>query len=207
MQAVDDTVQMPRISPLSPKEWPKEFRTALAALRPANARYAPMSTENRPKGLNVLGTWAHHPELAQAYFTLNGHVLMATTLSERQRELLVLRVAAVRKSGYEWAQHVFVGRDVGLTDEEIGRIAYGPDAPFWSELDAAMLRAVDELIADGGISASTWETLTAELDVKQVLDLICTVGTYETLARVFASLEVEIDGDINELMQRYDELF
>ena len=198
---------MPRISPLSPKEWPKEFRTALAALRPPNAKYAPLPTEDRPKGRNVLGTWAHHPELAQAYFTLNGHVLMTTTLSERQRELLVLRVAAVRKSGYEWAQHVFVGRDVGLTDEEIGRIAYGPDAPFWSDLDAAMLRAVDELIADGGISASTWETLTAELDVKQVLDLICTVGTYETLARIFASLEVDIDDDINELMQRYDKLF
>ena len=198
---------MPRISPLSPKEWPKEFRTALAALRPPNAKYAPLPTEDRPKGRNVLGTWAHHPELAQAYFTLNGHVLMTTTLSERQRELLVLRVAAVRKSGYEWAQHVFVGRDVGLTDEEIGRIAYGPDAPFWSALDAAMLRAVDELIEVGGISASTWETLTAELDVKQVLDLICTVGTYETLARIFASLEVDIDDDINELMGRYDELF
>jgi len=198
---------MPRISPLSPKEWPKEFRTALAALRPPNAKYAPLPTEDRPKGRNVLGTWAHHPELAQAYFTLNGHVLMTTTLSERQRELIVLRVAAVRKSGYEWAQHVFVGRDVGLTDEEIGRIAYGPDAPFWSALDAAMLRAVDELIEVGGISASTWETLTAELDVKQVLDLICTVGTYETLARIFASLEVDIDDDINELMQRYDKLF
>jgi 4-carboxymuconolactone decarboxylase len=198
---------MPRISPLSPKEWPKEFRTALAALRPPNAKYAPLPTEDRPKGRNVLGTWAHHPELAQAYFTLNGHVLMTTTLSERQRELIVLRVAAVRKSGYEWAQHVFVGRDVGLTDEEIGRIAYGPDAPFWSALDAAMLRAVDELIEVGGISASTWETLTAELDVKQVLDLICTVGTYETLARIFASLEVDIDDDINELMGRYDELF
>ena len=207
MQAVDKTVPMSRISPLSPKEWPKEFRAALAALRPPNARFEPLSTEDRPKGRNVLGTWAHHPELAQAYFTLNGHILMATTLSERQRELLVLRVAAVRKSGYEWAQHVFVGRDVGLSDEEIGRIAYGPDAPFWSELDAAMLRAVDELILDGGISASTFAVLTAELDVKQILDLICTVGTYETLARVFASLEVEMDDDINELMTRYDELF
>lgn len=198
---------MPRIPPLPPKEWPKEYRAAMAALRPPNARHAPLPTENRPKGLNVLGIMAHHPALAQAYFTLNGHLLLATTLSERQRELLVLRVAAVRKSGYEWAQHVFVGRDVGLTDEEIGRIAYGPDAPFWSELDAALLRAVDELIDDGGISASTWETLVGELDTQQVLDLICTVGLYETLARIFASLEVEMDDDIGELMQRYDELF
>ena len=148
---------MPRISPLPPKEWPKEYRAAMAALRPPNPRHQNLSTENRPKGLNVLGTMAHHPALAQAYFTFNGHVLLATTLTERQRELIIMRVAAVRKSGYEWAQHLFVARDVGLTDEEIGRIGYGPDAPFWSELDAAMLRAVDELVEDACISQPTWE--------------------------------------------------
>jgi len=198
---------MPRISPLPPKEWPKEYRAAMGALRPPNQRHANMPTENRPRGLNVLGTLAHHPALAQAFFTLNGHVLLATTLSERQRELIVMRVAAVRKSGYEWAQHLFVARDVGLTDEEIGRIGYGPDAPFWSELDAALLRAVDELIVDAHIAQPTWDALVAGLDTQQVLDLICTVSAYDTLARIFNSLEVDIDDDIGELMGRYDELF
>ena len=198
---------MPRISPLPPKEWPKEYRAAMAALRPPNPRHPNPSTENRPKGLNVLGTMAHHPALAQAYFTFNGHVLLATTLTERQRELIIMRVAAVRKSGYEWAQHLFVARDVGLTDEEIGRIGYGPDAPFWSYLDAAMLRAVDELVEDACISQSTWGTLVADLDTQQVLDLICTVSAYDTLARIFNSLELDVDDDIVELMGKYDELF
>ena len=121
---------MPRIPPLPPKEWPTEYRAAMAALRPPNPRHSSPSTEHRPKGLNVLGTFAHHPALAQAYYTFNGHVLLATTLTERQRELIIMRVAAVRKSGYEWAQHLFVARDAGLTEEEIGRIGYGPDAPF-----------------------------------------------------------------------------
>ena len=110
---------MPRIKPLLPSEFPKEMRSALAALRPSNARHPRMPTEDRPKALNTLGTFAHHPELAQAYFTLNGHVLAATTLSERQRELIVMRVAALRQSSYEWYQHLFVARDAGLTDEEI----------------------------------------------------------------------------------------
>jgi 4-carboxymuconolactone decarboxylase len=113
-----------------------------------------------------------------------------------------MRVAAVRKSGYEWAQHLFVARDAGLTDEEISRIGYGPDAPFWSELDAAMLRAVDELIDVACISRPTWDALMAELDTQQVLDLIGTVSAYDTLARIFNSLEVDIDDDIAELMGR-----
>ena len=198
---------MARIEPLAPNEFPKEMRAAIAALRPPNPRHPKPPTENRPKALNVLGTMAHHPELAHAYFTLNGHVLMATTLSERQRELLIMRVAAVRKCGYEWAQHLFMARDVGLTDEEIGRIGYGPESPFWDDLDAALMGAVDELIMDGTLSAPTWQTLSAALDTRQILDLIFTVGTYDLLARLFNALQMEIDDDIPALMDKYDQLF
>lgn len=179
----------------------------MAALRPPEPRHTPLPTENRPKALSVLGTMAHHPALAQAFFTFNGHILLATTLTARQRELIVMRVAAVRKCGYEWAQHLFVARDCGLSDEEIARIAYGPDAPFWSALDAALLQAVDELIEDGAISEKTWQALFLDLDKQQVLDLIFTVGAYDTLARMFSSFELELDDDIVDLMGRYDELF
>ena len=132
---------------------------------------------------------------------------MSTTLSERQRELIVMRVAAVRRCAYEWAQHLFMARDVGLTDEEIGRIAFGPDAPFWGELDGTLLRAVDELVDDGAISAATWGVLGGHLDTQQLLDVIFTVGAYDTLARMFSSLELEMDAEIGEFMKRYNELF
>jgi 4-carboxymuconolactone decarboxylase len=198
---------MARIEPLSLKEFPKEFRAALAALRPPNPRHPQPPKENRPKAMHVLGTMAHYPELAQAYFTLNGHVLMATTLTERDRELLIMRVAAVRKCGYEWAQHLFMARDCGLTDEQIGRIAYGPQAPFWSDFDAAMLSAVDELINDGTVEETTWQTLSAHFDTRQMLDLIFTVGTYDLLARLFNALQMDVDDDIPALMEKYDQLF
>lgn len=198
---------MARIDPLAPHEFPREMRAALAALRPPNPRHPQPPTENRPKALHVLGTLAHYPALAQAFLTLNGHVLMATTLSERHRELLIMRVAAVRKCGYEWAQHLFMARDVGLTDEEIGRIAYGPDSPFWDDADAALTRAVDELIGEGTINDPTWTALAAHFDTQQLLDVIFTVGTYDLLARLFNALQMDIDDDIPALMAKYDELF
>jgi alkylhydroperoxidase family enzyme len=191
---------MARIEPLPIADWPKEMRAALAALLPPEARHPRPTQENRPAAHNTLGTFAHHPALARAYFTFNGHVLLATTLTERQRELIIMRVAAVRTSGYEWAQHLFMARDAGLTDEEIGRIAYGPDAPFWSDLDAALLRAVDELISDGAISDRTWRTLRTDLDTRQLLDVIFTVNAYDGLARLFRSLDLELDDDIYRLM-------
>ncbi len=84
----------PRIPPLPPEEWGDDVRAGLAALRPAGATQELRRSKGGPKGLNVLGTLAQHPALMQAYHTFNGHILYTNTLDARQRELLVLRVAA-----------------------------------------------------------------------------------------------------------------
>jgi alkylhydroperoxidase family enzyme len=187
----------PRISPLPPAEWPPEMQAALAAIRPANPRHPfPSRDPGRPKGLNVLGTLARHPTLAEAFHTFNGHVLFATTLSPRQRELLILRVAAVRQAEYEWRQHVVLAADAGLTADEVTRVAEGPGARGWSAIDRAMVSSVDELLADAMIAETTWEVLAADLDVEQCMDLVFTVGAYDLLAMAFRSFGVELDDDL-----------
>ena len=100
---------MTRVDPLHPKQWPPQMRDALTAMNPPVRRHPPLPTEGRPKGINVLGALAYHPELAKAFFTFNGHLLSATSLTPRQRELLILRTAVLRQSEYEWAQHGVIG--------------------------------------------------------------------------------------------------
>jgi AhpD family alkylhydroperoxidase len=192
---------MARIEPLPPKEWPREMRQVLAALEPPGAP-AKLSPQGRSKALNTLGIFAQHTTLSQAFYTFNGHIMSTSTLTGRQRELIVLRVAALRQAGYEWLQHTFIARDEGLSDEEIQRIALGPDAPLWDPLDAAMLRACDELIGVGKIGDDTWAVLAGELDVKQLLDLIFTVGAYETLAYMLSSCDITIDDDLRDAVIR-----
>ncbi len=189
-------VEGPRIPPLPPDQWSDDVMAGIAALRPAGARRELRRSKGGPKGLNVLGTLAQHPELMHAYHTFNGHILYTTTLTSRHRELLVLRVAAVRDAEYEWEQHVVLGRDAGLSDDDIARIADGPDAPGWSTFDAAMLRAVDELVRDAMIADATWGVLAESLDRQQLMDLVFTVGAYDLLAMAFRSFGVELDADL-----------
>jgi alkylhydroperoxidase family enzyme len=187
----------PRIPPLPPEQWPEEMGQAIAALRPPHARHPfPPRRDDRPKALNALGTLARYPALTRAFHTLNGHVLFASTLSPRQRELLVLRVASVRRATYEWEQHVVLAGDAGVDRDEIARIVQGPAAPGWSPLDRAMLAAVDELLADAKVTDPTWAVLAGELDEHQLMDLIFTVGTYDLLAMAFGSFGIELDDDL-----------
>jgi alkylhydroperoxidase family enzyme len=185
-----------RIEPLPVSEWPTEMRAALAALEPPARRHPLPQREGRPKALNALGTFARYPALAHAFNSFNGHVLFATTLTLRQREMAVLRVAARRAAPYEWSQHAVMGADVGLTAEQVDAIAGDPDTHDWPEGERALLQAVDELVADARISDETWADLARQFDHEQLMDLVFTVGAYETLAMAFNSFGVELDADL-----------
>ena len=186
---------MARMSPLPTKMWPPEMRDALKVMSPPDARYT-LSSADRPSGLNILGAMAHHPRLAKAYFTLNAHLLLTTSLTERQRELVIMRAAALRRSTYEWAQHLFMAQDAGLSDLEISWIAWGPDAPTWSPGDASLLRAVDDLVQGGVITDTTWAALAEHLNEQQILDVIFTAGSFAMLASMLDSLGIELDDDL-----------
>lgn len=172
------------------------MREAVAPLRPPEHLAAQRRGEGRPKGLHVLGTMAWHPALARAFHTFNAHLLYDSTLSARQRELVVLRVAALRRCDYEWRQHVVLARDAGLTDEEVDRIAQGPGAPGWASLERAMLSAVDELVRDATIAEATWDVLDEGLGREQLMDLVFTVGAYDLLAMALRSFRVQPDDDL-----------
>ena len=184
--------------PLPPRQWPAGMAETLSAtLRPENPRHpVPPRDPTSPSGLNAMGVLAHHPELTAAYNQLIRHALYFTTITPRQRELLVLRVAHLRDATYEWAQHVYQAGVVGLAPEEIVRVRVGPDAAEWTVLERALLAAADELVADARIGEGTYAVLSAELDTQQLMDVVFTVGAYEVFAMAMRTFDVELDDDL-----------
>jgi AhpD family alkylhydroperoxidase len=185
---------MARISPIPYAEWAPEMTSFIADFR--TAVVGDKASTGGPSGANLLGTLARSPALTKPFLTFNGHILYGTSLSARQRELVVLRVARLRRCDYEWAQHVVLAAAAGLEPEEITRIIEGPTAPGWGELDRALLTVVDELLADATVSSETWSVLAGEFDTQQLMDLIFTVGTYEMVAFALRSFEVEPEPDL-----------
>ncbi len=144
----------------------------------------------------MLGLQAHHPPLTGAYNQLIGHLLYASTITARQRELLVLRVAVLRDSSYLWEQHAESAGDAGISGSEVEGVRSGGAANDWSPVEAALLRAADELVHQARIADSTWATLTTELDSQQLMDVVFTVGAYDLLAMALRTFDVELDEDL-----------
>jgi alkylhydroperoxidase family enzyme len=149
--------------------------------------------------LNIFRTMANHPDLLKRWLVFANHVLGKSSFPERERELLILRIGWLCRAGYEWGQHVLIGRDCGLSEEEIQRIKQGPDAAGWSTADADLLRAVDELHADAFITDGTWARLAEHWSTQQLMDIVFTVGQYNLVSMALNSFGVQPDPGLPRL--------
>lgn len=134
-----------------------------------------------------------HPKLFRAHSDL-AMVLMGTpTLPVRDRELAVLRIGWLAQAPYEWNAHVDMAkRMTNITAEEIERTILGSTAPGWSAHDAAILRAVEEMIADAFITDETWATLTKSWNEPQLLEFPILVGQYLGVAFLQNSIRARL---------------
>ncbi len=173
----------PRIQPLSLSEWNEELQEIWRR-----------GGQDKDESIsNIMKTLANHPNLMKRWRVFGNHVLFKSTLPPRDREILILRIGWLCRSEYEWAQHVVIGKQCKLTEEEIHRITKGPDALGWDSFDATLLRAVDELYVDSFISDSTWNSLSERYTMQQLMDVIFTVGQYNLVSMALNTLGVQLE--------------
>ncbi len=174
----------PRIEPLPEELWEDEAKELLPR------------AQMHGRTLNIFKTLAAHPRLLKRWMVFGNHVLFRSTLPPRERELVILRIGWLCEAEYEWGQHVLIGKQAGLTADEIARIKLGADAEGWSEFDATLLRAVDELHKEACISDATWQVLAARYNTQQLLDLVFAIGQYNLVSMVLNTLGVQLDEGI-----------
>ena len=121
------------------------------------------------------------------------------TIPARDRELLILRTAWLNRGDYIWGRHNIIGQAAGLTEQEISRVLEGPDGSGWSDFDATLLRAADELFTSRFISHPTWNALAARYPESQLREVVLIVGNYTQLSMFQNTLGAQLEPGINGL--------
>jgi alkylhydroperoxidase family enzyme len=145
----------------------------------------------------LMRTMLRHPALFARQVDIGMQLLGKGLLPARDRELAILRIGWLCQAPYEWGEHCLIAKKLGITSEEIERITLGSAAPGWSEHDAALLRAAEELHADAMISDATWATLSKRFDAQQLIELPALIGQYQAVAYSQNSLRLRLhDGNL-----------
>ena len=171
----------PRIPPLVQSEWDDQTRELMERLRRDGHVY------------NIFATLAWHPQLLKRWLVFAGHVLSKSSLPARDREIAILRMGWLSRAEYEWGHHVAIGKQAGLSDGDIKRIAEGPNAAGLDPFEATLLRAVDELHANSFVSDLTWKSLAERYNTQQLMDLLFAAGQYKLVSMVLNSLGVQLE--------------
>jgi alkylhydroperoxidase family enzyme len=174
-------LKAPRIEPVLEQDWSPAHREALAPYAARNQLY------------NIFTTLGRVPEALKAFVAWGGFVLRDSSLPERERELLILRVGWNCRAGYEWSQHARIGRGAGLTAEELTGIKRGPSWASWSERDRLLLCAADELAQAQFITDATWNALARSLSERQRMDVVFIVGHYTQVCMMLNTFGVQLD--------------
>lgn len=184
----------PRIPPLSPADWNEE-QSALLGIDISDLQ---SKIGHEGKVFNVLKTLVRYPALLKAWLGFANHILFNSSLSPRDREIVILRIGWLCQSGYEFGQHILMGMDAGLGEDEIKAIAEGSTAANWSSAERVLISATDELHGDAFVGDTTYAELEKHFSENQILDMVFTVGQYNMVSMALNTAGVQLDDGIPE---------
>lgn len=173
----------PRIAPLPESQWTSEhYRLA--------ARYA-----GDGRADNQLHTLLNVPATVEGLMPVTVYLTEDSTLSPRQRSLLILRAAWLCGSQPLWATNAARARDGGLTDAEIRRVAEGPDASGWDPFERTLLQLADQLYLNSSVTDATWSALAERFSQHNLIDAVETVNHFTVLSMIYNSFGIQPDDD------------
>jgi 4-carboxymuconolactone decarboxylase len=175
----------PRIAPLKDSEFTPEQIERLAKSRGKDGSI-----------LNIFRTLVRAPNAFRAFSWWGGYIMSRNSLSPRDREIAILRVGWLCKSGYEWTQHHRIGLQSGLSAEEIERIKVGAGADGWDAAEKALLAACDDLNRDHFVTTVAWTELAKHYSERQCMDLVFTVAQYTQVSMILNSFGIQVEDGI-----------
>jgi len=163
--------------------------------------------DNGARILNLYKVAAHSPKVFLNLIRLGNSVIGRMELPPRLREIVILRVAKLTGSGYEWAQHTPVALEVGISQKQLDAISdWKSSSAFNNEERAVLIHRRGSPERDG--YRPDFNRLKNFFNEQTIVELTITIGYYGMLARLLVPLQVEVDessaGSASELIGRRD---
>ncbi len=150
--------------------------------------------------LNVFKTAAHSPELMQSWWQMMVILLSRLQLSPRLRELAILRLFQLTRCEYGYAHHVRIGRDAGVTDEQIAALARYESSERFSPLEKLVLRYTDAATKLTDAAPALAQQLKSELSERDVFELTFCIANWNLMAHLLLPLQVELEPTAREYL-------
>lgn len=137
------------------------------------------------------GAMLHAPGLGGALQELGSAVRYRSSLTDREREIAILQVAAATECEFEQWAHERIGQAAGVTADEVEALAKGEEFSTTPHEDAVRSLTATTLAGDD-VGDEEFAALSDVLTSKEIVEVVILVGYYRLLAQVMQVFDIGI---------------
>lgn len=130
------------------------------------------------------------PEISASFWDYQGAEGRYTTLSGRERQVVILAVGAVWRAAYELYSHSAAGRTAGLSPEQVDTLAGGGMPGQLSAREQCAWRFTRQLTAERHIGQSLYDQAVELLGTHGIVDMLHLIGAYQFICGLLNTFDV-----------------
>ena len=166
---------------------------------------APENQDLLARSITLHRALVHSPNGARAFGGLGQFIRHKSRLDPRLRELAILQVGYLARAPYEWSHHVKIGREFGVTNDDIRALIAETEGKSskLEPLAKLVLKAAREATNDLAVSEVTFAALRKDLDNERVVDLVITISFYNAVVRLLGSLAIDVEPEYQPYLDEF----
>lgn len=145
------------------------------------------------------------PDMFRAWIDFAWPLRLKANSSRKTRELMILRGAQLSKTDYEWAHHVPLALEFGVTQDQIDALASWQTSDLFTVQEKAAIRVAEEVTRGPAATAKSIEALKRHFSEAEVVELVLTASFYVCVGRFLKSMDVELEPDYEALRPKEKE--
>ncbi len=146
---------------------------------------------------NLYKGLGNHPALVAAWTEFSKVLRHDTRTPRALRELVILRGAQLAKSEYEWAQHLRMARNAGVSEEQIAALPSFRSSKAFTDREKAAL-ALAEAVTLGRVSDAVYAEARKHFDEQDYVELSLVAAFYAMVARMLDAMGIELEPEMRK---------
>jgi 4-carboxymuconolactone decarboxylase len=132
------------------------------------------------------------PAISSAFMDLAVAEQEHSSLSKRSREVIILTVGAAWQAPYELYAHCAVGRQVGLSDEEVRTLADGGRPASLRGEETVAHRVARALSIEHRLDEALYREADALLGAQGIMEAVILTGIYHIVCAILNAFEIPV---------------
>lgn len=147
----------------------------------------------RGRLLNLYKVLLNSPEVCAGWLKLFTAIRQKGKLSDRWRELAIMRVAVINGAPYEYQAHVPFALKAGLEQKQLDQLERWRESGLYDANDSAILAYTDAMTREIRVPDALVAQLKGFLDDRELVELTATVAGYNMVSRFLEAMKVDHD--------------